>query len=1136
MGLTRSAILRPVAMTMLVVALLVLGYTSLGKMGVDLYPNIDFPYISITTIYLGSGPREIETQITKPIEDSVSLISGVKTVTSSSQDGFSQVLLEFHIGTNLDTAVADVRANVDAIRAQLPKDIESPVVTKANIASLPVLEFGISSPRPSREIRDLADNVIKQRLAKVDGVAAVGVAGGDVREIEVAVDKNRLEAYGLTVSQVNQALVGENLNLPSGTIKQQNKEYAVRAVGEFSSLEEIKNVRIKAPSGAVVTLKDLAEITDSVAERTTFTRLNGKDSVTISILKQAGANTVAVANGVKQELQLLTGQDFSREPGLIGKLFSPKKPAGETVRGILPSDIKIETGFDQSTHILDTLDEVRMSLLLGALFAVIIVFIFLHNIRGTFIVAIAIPTSILATFAPAYFAGFTLNMMVLLALSLSVGILVDDSIVVLENIWRHLRKGEAPKDAALNGRTEIGLAAITITMVDVVVFVPIAFMGGIVGQFFRQFGLTVAIATLFSLFVSFTLTPMLASRWFRKKDVEEEAGAGPGGRFFAAFDRFYGTLDRQYRALLDWALDHRGATVFTGLVALLGCLGIVNGGIEISAGLAALKTPAFKIVETMTVLFLLGLGLSRGAGRKVLVIVFLLAVSAVAFTHRKLGFEMFPSSDTGNFQISVDMPVGSSLLATSNAVKELESHLLDKKAFPEVENVFSTIGSSGGSFAGLTGQDATKADISVVLVERSKRSRGDLPVMDQADQWAKANLPGAKIKSLLTGSIGGPPSAPIQIVLTGEDIDKLVSLGHQLMTKMAQIKGTKDIDISWDVGRPELQARMDRVALADQGLSTTQVAGALRTSLEGSADTKFRSGGNEYDIRVRLQAPDRANLANVGTLAVANNGNAVHLEDVANLQMAAGPNKIDRRNRQRAVTVSAALLPGYFEGNVTDDIKKNILDKMNFGEISYTLAGETSERQESFGNVNTALGLSVILVYILMAALFEGYLSPLIIMFSLPMALVGALLALVLSNSTLSIVAMIGIIMLMGLVTKNAILLVDYTNTLRSRGLERREAILQAGPTRLRPILMTTLAMIFGMLPVAFPSVFHLVSGAEWRAPMALAVMGGLIVSTLLTLLVIPVLYTVLDDIGGFYTRIRKRRSPGFPESQAPRE
>jgi len=1101
MWLTRTAILRPVTMTMVVVAIMVLGYSGLSRMGIDLYPNTDLPYVSITTVYAGAGPEEIESQITKPIEDSVSLISGVKNVTSSSQEGISSVQLEFNLGTDLDTAVADVRASVDSLRGVLPREIDPPVVTKANISAIPALTFGIASPRPPKEIRDLAEETISQRLAKVPGVAAIGVAGGDVREILVAVDKGRLEAYGLNIAQVNQALIAENLNLPSGSLTEGRKEYAVRAVGEFHSLDEVRKVRLLTPSGSAISLSDVAEVSDTVAERKSFTRMNGRDSVTMSVLKQAGANTVETVNGVKQELEILTGQQ------LLGE-----KSKGEPRRGLLPPDIQVEMGYDQSTQILNTIAEVRISLILGALLAVLIVFLFLHNLRGTFIVAIAIPTSILATFAPIYFAGFTLNMMVLLALSLSVGILVDDSIVVLENIWRHLRLGEPPREAAFNGRTEIGLAAITITLVDVVVFLPIAFMGGIVGQFFRQFGITVAAATLFSLFISFTLTPMMASRWFRQEDVTEGAPSSRRvtGRLFGAFDRFYAALDRRYHRLLEWALDNRAATVLTGLVALLACLGVAGGGYQ------SLRVKI--LLGLIGLLAILGLALSRASGRKVIAVVTALSLLAVVASRRSLGLEMFPRSDTGNFQINLEMPPGSSLSATDAVARQIEDYLLDKPRFPEpeVENVFATIGSTSAGLIGLVGRDPALADISVVLVEKGKRRRSDLEIMQEVTAWAKG-IPGPRIKSMIASNMGGPPESPIQIVISGDDLDKIVQAARQVMQKVETVKGTKDIDLSWKVGRPELQARVDRIALAERGLSTFAVASALRTSLEGSTDTKFREKGKEYDIRVRLGEADRASLDSIGRITIADDAGPVRLQDVARLKLAASPNKIDRRNRLRSITVSSDVLPGFYEGNLTKEIQES-LSKMNFRDVSWYMAGETERREESFGNIFAALALSVILVYILMAALFEGYLSPFIIMFSLPMALVGALLLLVLTGASVSIVAMVGVIMLMGLVTKNAILLVDYTNTLRESGMERKEALLRAGPTRLRPILMTTLAMIFGMLPTAAPGVFRLVSGAEWRAPMASAVIGGLILSTLLTLLVIPVLYTVFDDLGSAFT------------------
>ncbi len=1104
---------------MIVVAIIVLGYNALSRMGIDLYPNVDFPFVSIVTTYPGAGPEEIESKITKPVEDQVSLISGVKNVTSTSQEGISIVTLEFRIGTPLDAAVADVRSKVDAVRGTLPREVDAPIVAKADISGIPVFTCGLASPRPGKEVREIADNIISQRLARVPGVAQVGVAGGDVREILVAVDKGRLDAYGLSIAQVNQALQMENLNVPGGTLTEGKREYAVRAVGEFASLDDIRNVRLQTPSDASVKLSDIAEISDSVVDRAVVTRLNGQDAVTLSVLKQSGANTVAVVDGVKAELEQLTGQPLTRT--------SEKRKAARK-KGILPSDITIASGYDQSTNIIETLSEVKTSLILGALLACVIVFLFLHNIRGTFIVALAIPTSILATFGPTYFAGFTLNMMVLLALSLSVGILVDDSIVVLENIWRHLRLGEAPREAALNGRTEIGLAAMTITLVDVVVFIPIAFMGGLVGQFFRQFGITVACATLFSLFVSFTLTPMLASRWFRKEDVAEGGEAEGTGtrqnRVFAAFDRFYAWLDQRYRRLLEWALGHRAATVITGAVILIGCLGISSGGASSvqSAGLFGAAT---------IVLAALGLIFSRGSGRVAVGAAMIFALLAIGTPHRKLGNEMFPRTDSGDFSVTLEMPAGSSLEATTRVVEQMEDYLLDKKRFPEVKNVFATIGSSARGLVSFTGRDPTIANLEVVLVQKRERKRSDLEVMGAVTGWARKDLAGPQqVKSLVAGTIGGPAESPIQVALSGQDIGALVSASRQVVAVLKKIPGTKDVDTSWRAGRPEVQAQIDRVALSDRGLTAYAVANALRTSVEGSTDTKFREKGEEYDIRVRLRAPDRASARSIGQIAVSGGQGQTRLEDVARLRLASSPNKIDRHNRVRTVTVSSDVLPTTSEGELSPIIEKKV-NSMNLqGVDSVELIGETQSRKESFGDIGAALGLSVVLIYILMAALFEGYLSPFIIMFSLPMAMVGALLALVLTGANQSIVSMVGIIMLMGLVTKNAILLVDYTNTLRARGVDRHAALLQAGPTRLRPIMMTTLAMIFGMLPAAAPGIFRLVSGSEWRAPMASAVIGGLLVSTLLTLVVIPVLYTVFDDLGlGFTRRLRAVLHRVFP-------
>jgi len=1090
MWLTRVSILRPVTITMVVLAIIVLGLVSLRLLPVDLYPKIDIPYVTVVSVYPGTGPQEVETLVSKPIEDAVSTISGVKNVTSSSEEGVSWVAIEFYLGTDLNTAANDVREKVDAARMELPRDMEPPVIEKFSISAIPVIAFSLSSPRPPKELRRIADDVIKDRLGKLQGVGAVRVAGGDVREILVAVDKTALEGYGLAITDVVQALQATNLNLPSGSVKEGRREYAVRAVGEFQSAEEVRDVRLTTRQGAAIYLADIAAVADTVAERRSYTRVDGKDSVAVTVLKQADANTVRVTDAVRNELMKLTGQAFDVEGYEVKGV--PRRA------GVLPPDISARITMDQSTFIRHTLADLRDHLMMGSFFAVLIVFLFLHNLRGTIIVALAIPTSIIATFGPVYFAGFSLNMMSMMALSLCVGILVDDSIVVIENIYRHLRMGESPPDAAFSGRTEIGLAAITITLVDVVVFVPIAFMGGIVGQFFRQFGLTVAIATLFSLFVSFTLTPMLSSRWFRREEAvpgdDEEAlgarGRGLFGLLFAGFDRLYARLRNGYRGTLAWALDHRLVTVLIGVIALV-------------ASVAIAAPPRAKLPPLAMMLLLTAIGVAFGGkgGRLPVVTVGVGSLLAAGLLYRPLGQEFFPRVDQGRVTTTVELPAGSSLAATDSVAGQIEAFVLDRERFPEVDSIYANVG----------GASVSDATIQTVLVDKMKRSRSDLEIVAVLDRFTRA-IPGAKIKSSAYEGMGGHAEAPIRIELSGNDTAELVKVASQIGRRVAQVPGTLNVDTTWKVGKPEIRALIDRDRAADRGVSTYQVATALRTSLEGDTSAKFRDGSYQYDVRVRLREVDRSNVSEVSDIVVGYNHGAIYLGDVADVSLSTGPTKIDRKNRQRMVAVEADLARGYATGTVEGEIKKAIRD-VPLGDVSMTFGGESQARAESFGTTTQALGLSVVLIYILMAALFEGYLSPLIIMFALPMALVGALLATILTGNSLSIVTMIGIIMLMGLVGKNAILLVDYTNTLRSRGLDRRAALLEAGPTRLRPILMTTLAMIFGMLPIALA----VARGGEMRSPMAIAVIGGLILSTLLTLLVIPVLYTVFDNLATWF-------------------
>ncbi len=1124
MWLTRTSILRPVTITMAVFALIVLGYTSMKKMPLDLYPDIEFPFVTVVSSYPGAGPEEIETLITKPIEDGVSTISGVKNVTSTSQEGVSVVSVEFYLGTNLDTAANDVREKVSAAGFELPTDMQPPVIEKFSLSSIPVISFALSSPRPAQELRQISDDVIKDRLGRLKGVGSVTISGGDVREILISVDKNQLQAYGLSIDQIVQALNTENLNLPSGNVEEGRREYAVRAVGEFDSPQQIRDVQLRTPTGKTISLGDIADIEDTVAERRQYARVNGNDSVAGTVLKQSGANTVQVADAVRAELTALTGQSFDKS-GAEDKTKPRQK-------GRLPSDITAQITMDQSTFVRDALTDLFHSMLWGALLAVLVVFIFLHNLRGTVIIALAIPTSMIAAFTPMFFSHFTLNQMTMLALSVSVGILVDDSIVVIENIYRHLRMGEEPHEAALNGRTEIGLAAITITLVDVVVFVPIAFMGGIVGQFFRQFGITVAMVTLFSLFIAFTLTPMLSSRWYRKEDAvpadesEGESGSTPVQplhrtlSFFRLFDRGYAKFRAGYRRLLEWALDHRLATICIGVIALLMSIGILTSG----KGLFA-----FQVL--IAALGLLAVAFGGKGARAPALIAGVVGLLVVSVFRANLGFEFFPRVDQGRISISVELPAGSSLSATNSVVRRVENYVMDRKAFPEVDSVYASVGAGlSGEFGGGS-SSASTGGVRVVLVDKLKRKRSDVQIVDVFEKYFQT-IPGAKIKATSYEGMGGGGESPVAIELTGTDMDELVRVGRAIASKVAQVPGTLNADISWKVGKPEVRAEIDRYRAADRGVSTAQVARALRTSLEGDTTAKYREGSNQYDIRVRLRKMDRSSVADVSSLLVAYNGGPVYLGDVAEVRPASGPTKIDRKNRQRLVTVGADLQEGYSLGNVVQAIQREI-EGVPKGNVAVYYGGESEIMREGFDSTITALMLSVVLIYILQAALFEGYLSPFVIMFGLPLALVGALLATVIGGKTLSIITMIGIVMLMGLVGKNSILLVDYTNTLRERGMSVREALLEAGPTRLRPVIMTSLSLIFGLLPVALATAH----GGEVRSPMAVAVIGGMALSTLLALVMIPVLYTLFDGVAGrlnsLIRRVISAVMPGGGESRS---
>lgn len=1055
MWATRLALNRPVTIMVFVVAIIVLGFYSLSRMQVELQPKVDFPVITIITVYPGASPDEVETLVTKPIEDAVAGVEGLRQITSTSQYGVSQVVLEFYIGTDIGQAYIDVQAKVNTAIRQLPDDAERPVISKLDTQSQPAIFISLTGSRPAYELRDLADNVIKDRLSSVPGVAAVTVSGGQKREIQVAIDKDRLNAYGLSINAVVAALQRANLNVPAGRITEGEREYSVRLLGEFTSVDELRQLRLYLQNprnpmarGSTIRLQDIAEIRDGLQERTVITRTNGKEDVSIVIQKTSDGNAIEISEGVRRVLAQLE-QEYP--------------------------DLQFTITQDEATAVKESLADLRLALGIAIVLVVLIIYLFLYNLRGSFIVAMAIPTCFFATFIFMYFAGFSINFMTMLGLSLAVGVLVDDAIVVIENIYRHLTMGEEPMEAAYNGRTEIGLAAITITFVDVVVFVPIAFMGGVVGQFFRSFGLTVAVAVLLSLIVSFTLTPMLASRLYRRGEALEE----PKG-FFRWFDRLYKSLERVYRGALRWALNHRWIVILAG-----------NGAL-------------------VAVLFMIGFSAAKGSPL--------------------LPFRFAPSQDQGLISVTIKMPPDASLEQTSEVAKRIEEAAL---TIPEVKYVSTVVGRVSGGVLGAGDVGPRYANLQVSLHEKKAlldsllfwvkheetlRTRSDVQVAGELRQKI-GEIPGAQIAvNTVSGFRGGELGAPIQLALVGKDTQTLLETAERVRQIISRIPGIKDPDLSWTAGSPELQVIIDRERATQLGVSIAEIALALRTAYEGDTSVKYREAGQEYDIRVRLREDQRKRASELENLVVTYvQGAPVYLRDVATIRLGEGPSKIERADRQRRVTVTANLLPGYTPGNMRIQID-NALREANAIPPGVTAKwfGENELMAREGAYMVQALLLGLILVYLLMVALFENWLYPFIIMFSQPQALVGALLALVIARSELNIISMIGIIALVGLVGKNAILLVDFTNTLRQRGLPRNEALLEAGPIRLRPILMTSLALILAMIPIAL----GVGRGSEFRSPLGIVLIGGVAVSTLLTLLVIPCMYTVMDDLTQWLGRV----------------
>ncbi|HEY0583256.1 MAG TPA: efflux RND transporter permease subunit, partial [Chloroflexota bacterium] len=973
MSLTNIAIRRPLFMLMVIGALLVVGGVSWTKLGVDLLPALDFPIVVVSTPYPGASPEAVDSLVTKRVEDAVASINDIDYIQSTSVEGVSTVIIFFTDRAAKDSSI-DVERRVSAIRGQLPSDVKDPTIGKFDPNAQPILLLTVSGNRDLGALQRLGEDKLQKRLEGTSGVAQVSLVGGLVREIQVQVDQQKLQARGLSILQVNQALAGDNVNVPAGNISQQGKDWTVRLDNQAQTPDELKTILVSTTANGPVYIRDVATVLDTYKKVSNIQRTNGKSALGVTIIKQSSANTVATADNVKATLARL----------------QPELPAG----------VNIDIAYDASVFTRHSLDDVTHELTQAVVLTGLVLLLFLHTFRSTLIVLLAIPTSLIATLGVMYFLGLSLNMMSLMGLTLTVGILVDDSIVVLENIFRHLQMGEGPREASINGRSEIGFAAVAITLVDVVVFAPIAFMSGITGQYFRQFGLVIVAATLFSLFVSFTLTPLLASRWYRKGEHgdanPDQPTRNPLVLFGRLWDRGYDRLALGYRRVLHFAVGRwtRWTIVAFSIASFVGGIMLVTTG--------------------------------------------------------TLSTEFFPNADNGSLQVNLEMAAGTTLDVTNSATQKLEQRVM---AWPEVKQVFAQVG-QGGGFGPAQSRFAT---LQVDLVEKKNRSR----TPDQLSIVARtlaSDIPGAKVTAAGVSQFGaGGSGSGVTVRIQGEDQSVLKTLAAQVADVVRTTPGTIDVSEGGVTGNPELVINVDRQQAADLGLTPSQVSSVLRTGLAGSTVSTFRpTGTTGWDINVILNPDERARVEQVGEIPIVTpKGSTIRLGQIASVSTVSGPTQISRRDRQRSVSVTADL-SGRTAGDVAKDVQAG-LDKIVVPSgYKVTQGGQAQSQNESFGQILQALGLSVLLMYMLMVALFESLIFPLMIMFSLPLAVVGAFGLLALTGNTLNMLSMIGMILLTGLVGKNAILLVDFTNTLRKRGLGRNEALLEAGPTRLRPILMTT--------------------------------------------------------------------------------
>lgn len=1020
MSITEISIKRPLLITVAFVTLILFGFIGYKQLNYNLLPKFEANVIMVQTIYRGASSEEIQNTVTKPVEEAVSAIEGIDKISSSSSEGLSIVTIQLKSGINTLDAQRDAERKINQIKSTLPDDADDPVVNRFNTDEIPVLRISASANMSEPELYDLIDQKIKPILANVAGVGTVRLIGGNEREIQVNLDNAKLQAYNISSAQVNQMIANSNSSFPAGSVLSNDSRISIRLDAKLVKVDELRNLVIRQNSdGSRVLLKDLAIITDGQTESKTINRNNGKAGIGIEIVKQADANAVNVSKAVKETLVK------------VEKTYAYK-------------NFHYEIAADQSVYTLASANAVVFDLFLAIVIVAGVMLFFLHSFRSSMFVLVAIPSAMIPTFILMYVFGFSLNLMTLMGLSLVVGILVDDSIVVLENIYRHLEMGKGKIEAALEGRNEIGFTALAITLVDVVVFLPLSMSGGLIGNILREFSLVVVFSTLMSLLVSFTLTPLLASRWGK---VEILSKSSLWGRINLAFERFLTGLQQDYGKMLAWALGHKRWVLSLIILLFVGSVALIPAGF--------------------------------------------------------IGTAFTGNGDRGEITIQLEMAPQTPLLQTNLMTKRVEEMLLQK---PEVEKVFANVGTQTGAM-GSGGSNSNISEIAVTLVDKKKRSISS-DAFGGMIRNEIAQIPGVKVV-IRPASITGNSEAPIQIAIKGVDLNKIKEVAASIKEIVRKTPGTDYVEFSTKSPKTEISIQLNRDKIAQMGLSVPEVGGAIQLAFRGNDQSKFKEAGEEYPINISLEKSDKRSIDNIRELSLRNSrGAIIKLKDVADVTEVVGQAVLERSDRMNSMKVTASTV-GRPTGTVVADIQKQV-EKLKMPDgVIVEYQGEAQRQKDAFGSLGLAFGLGILLVYLIMVALYESVVYPFVVLFSIPVALIGALLALALTMESLTIFAIVGLIMLLGLVAKNGILIVDFTNHLKSEGLSVKEALVEAGKERLRPILMTTIAMIAGMLPIALASG----SGAEVKNGMAWVIIGGLTSSLVLTLFLVPSMYMIIESL-----------------------